>query len=374
MSRDFPSRVVVDLEAYAANLGVVRRLAGPQCRVIAVIKANAYGHGFQRMARAALDAGAAMLAVAMVHEAVALREAGITAPILVLVQPDPEGLPALVAHDLEVMLSDVAAAEALGAAAHRAGRVAAVHCKVDTGMGRQGFACDRAAAEIVRVTRISNLDVVGIATHFPNAEAPDDPFTREQVKRFRGVLRELEKGGVPFEMVHAANSAAVVNYHDSLFDAVRTGLMTYGVWPSTGTPVPGLLQPVLRWEARIAQVRDLPKGATVGYGSTYTTPAPMRAAVLPVGYADGYRIQLSNRADVLLHGRRCPVRGRISMDQTVVDVTHLPVRPQPGEVAVLIGRDGDEQITAEELAERAGTIPYDILTGIGRRVWRAYRP
>lgn len=373
MSRTFPTRVVIDLEAYAANLGVVRRLIGPQPRIVAVVKANAYGHGLVRMARAARDAGAGMIAVAMLHEAVSLREAGIDAPILVMVQPDPEALPAAVAHHLEVMVSDTAAAEALGEAARRAGTVAAIHCKIDTGMGRQGFPLETAVRDIQKITRLSHLDVVGMATHFPNAEAPDDVYTHNQIKNFRQALRAIEKAGVPFETVHAANSAAVVNYHDSLFDAVRVGLMTYGVWPSEGTPVAGLLRPVLRWEARIAQVRELPTGATIGYGSTYTTPAPMRAAVLPVGYADGYRIQLSNHADVLIHGQRCPVRGRVSMDQTVVDVTHLPVPPRPGETAVLIGGDGGERITAEELAERAGTIPYDILTGIGRRVWREYR-
>lgn len=372
MSRSFPTRVVVDLGAYAANLGVARRLAGPGPRIIAVIKANAYGHGLVRMARAARAAGADMLAVAMAHEGVSLRGAGVDAPILVLVQPDAEGIAAAAAHGLEVMISDAGAAEALGEAARRAGRVAAVHCKIDTGMGRQGFAVETADAEIQRVTRIPHLDVVGVATHFPNAEAPDDPFTQNQIRAFQQAIRALEIRGVPFETRHAANSAALVNYHDSLFDAVRVGLMTYGVWPSMGTPVPGLLWPVLRWEARIAQVRELPRGATVGYGSTYTTPAPMRAAVIPVGYADGYRIQLSNRADVLVHGRRCPVRGRVSMDQIVVDTTHVPGRPRPGDTATLIGEDGAERITVEELAGRAGTIPYDILTGIGRRVWRDY--
>jgi alanine racemase len=367
-----PSIAHIDLQAYADNLGVVRRLVGPAVRIIAVVKANAYGHGAAPVAQRALAAGADQVAVAMVEEGVQLRAAGITAPILVLVQPAPGALPAIIEHNLALMISNIEVAEALGDLARRANRVASVHCKIDTGMGRQGFTLETAVQGIEHIARISHLDIVGVATHFANADVTDDAFTYNQIRKLRQALKDLERGGVPFEAVHAANSAAVLQYHDALFDAVRVGLMTYGVWPATAPAVPGLLQPVLRWVSQVAQVRALEAGANIGYGCTYTAHRAMRVAVVPVGYADGYRVALSNKAQVLLQGIRCSVRGRVSMDQIVVDISALPVPVKPGDPVVLIGQDGTERITVEELADLAGTIPYEILTGIGSRVTRAY--
>lgn len=367
-----PSIAHIDLQAYAGNLGVVRRLVGPAVRIIAVVKANAYGHGLIPMAQRALLAGADQVAVAMVEEAVQLRAAGITAPILVLVQPAPSALPAIIEHNLALMISNIEIAEALGELARRANRVASVHCKIDTGMGRQGFTLESAVKGIEHIARISHLDIEGVATHFANADVTDDAFTYNQIRKLRQVLKDLERSGVPFEAVHAANSAAVLQYHDALFDAVRVGLMTYGVWPATAPAVPGLLQPVLRWVSQVAQVRALEAGANIGYGCTFTAHRAMRVAVVPVGYADGYRVALSNNAQVLMQGIRCSVRGRVSMDQIVVDISALPAPVKPGDPVVLIGQDGTERITVEELADLAGTIPYEILTGIGSRVARAY--
>lgn len=371
MSWGGPSRAVVDLDAYTHNLEVARRFAESRADIIAVIKADAYGHGAVPVARAAARAGVSMLGVATVQEGMELREAGLDTPVLVMVTPPPGDLPLAVANDLTLALSDVATAERLGDLARDAGRVASIHCKVDTGMGRQGFSPGDAPDALQQIARITHVDIEGVSTHFPAAEAPDDPGTLAQIKTFRQVLKQLERRGVPFGFAHAANSAALINYTDSLFDAVRPGLITYGVWPMDQPPARGLLRRVLRWETMVVQLRDLPAGATVSYGRTYTAPAPVRTAVLPVGYADGYRHALSNNADVLIRGHRCPVLGRVCMDQTVVDVTHLhDVRC--GDTATLIGSDGDQTVTVEELARRAGTIPYDILTGIGKRVIRAY--
>jgi len=265
----------------------------------------------------------------------------------------------------------VATAETLGEMAHRTNRVVRVHCQVDSGMGRQGFNLETAAQDIQFLTRISHIDIEGIATHFPSAEKPDEPFTYNQIKQFKQVLKQLDKQGIPYEMAHAANSAAIVNYAGSIFDLVRPGLMTYGVWPSTAPVVPGMIRPVLRWETRVTQVRYLEPGSSVSYGRTYTTSARMRAAMLPIGYADGYKHSLSNKAHVLIRGQRCPVRGNICMDQTVVDVSGLE-EVRTGDVVTLLGSDGSELVTAEELARLAGTIPYEILTGIGTRVPRDY--
>ncbi len=366
------SRVIVDLDAYAHNLTVVRNLIGRECRIMAVVKANAYGHGAVPIAERAIAEGCSMLGVATVGEGVELRQAGITAPILVLMQPPHSQIAAAVEYNLRLCVSDVQTCERAGELARRVNKVVPVHCKIDTGMGRQGFDLERAAAELLFLTRISHIDIEAIATHFPTADNPRDPYTANQIRTFRHFLRELEKEGIPFEMTHAANSPAIVNHGSSACDMVRPGLMTYGVWPNMNKPPELRLRPVLRWEAQITLLRDLPTGRSVGYGRTYTTTQPMRAALLPVGYADGYKYALSNRGEVLIHGVRCPVRGAVSMDQITVDVTHAP-EAVVGDTAVLLGRDGDEIVTAEEMAALADTIPYDVLTGIGPRVSRTYK-
>lgn len=371
MSDTAASHVIVDLDAYAHNLGVVRRFTEGQAGIIAVIKADAYGHGLLPVGRKALSAGVRMLGVAAIDEGIALREAGIRAPILVMVQPLQEALAAVLEYDLTLMVSDVATAERLGELAQRARRVVSLHCKIDTGMGRQGFDVATASEDLQYLTRISHIDIQGIAMHFPVADLPEDTYTYNQIKSFKQLLKRLDRQGIPYEMAHAANSAAIVHYKDSIFDMVRPGLITYGVWPTDTPPANSLIKRVLRWETRIVQARRIASGASIGYGRTYTTPRGMRAAILPVGYADGYKHALSNRAEVLIHGRRCPVRGSVCMDQIVVDVSHVP-EAKPGDLATLIGTDGQETISAEELAQRAQTIPYDILTGIGARVARVY--
>lgn len=371
MSGTWSSRVVVDLNAYAHNLAVVRQMIPSDCAIMAVVKANAYGHGLLPLARRAIAEGAAMLGVATIDEALALRNAGINAPVIVLVQSAEEALATAVEKDIRLMISDIPTAERLGEIAHRANKVAPIHCKVDTGMGRQGLEVEQASRDLLYLTRISNVDIEGIATHFPVADLKQDPFTQNQIRLFKRLLRQLERGGVPFEIAHAANSAAIVNYEESAFGMVRPGLMTYGVWPTATPPSVCPLRPVMRWETRIVLVKELEPGSSVGYGRTYTTQDRMRAAVLPVGYADGYKHSLSNRAEVLIRGKRCPVRGSVCMDQTVVDVGGVE-GAAAGDIVTLIGTDGNETITVEELARHAQSIPYDILAGIGMRVHREY--
>ena len=365
------SQCIVNLAAYEHNLGVVRNLIGPHCAMAAVVKANAYGLGAVQVARRALEFGVTMLAVATVDEGIELREGGIEAPILVMMQSDKDILPAVIKHRLTLMLSDVKTAELLGEMARKANTVVPVHCMIDSGFGRQGFAAETAAEDVQYLTRISHIDIEGIATHFPTANKVDDAFTYGQVKVFKQLLKRLEKEGTPYELAHAANSAASVNYPGALFNMVRVGIMTYGVWPTDQPPAANLLKPVVRWETRVAQVRHLEPGSTVGYGRTYTTSERMKAAMLPVGYGDGYPHSLSNKAEVIIRGVRCPIRGSVCMDQIVVDVSHLP-RTEVGDAALLIGGDEEESITVAELACLAGTIPYEILSGIGRRVPRVY--
>jgi alanine racemase len=371
MKSSSATRVIVDLNAYANNLRIVRQMIPTECAIMAVVKANAYGHGAIRIARKALTEGVSMLGVATVDEGLSLRDAGIEAPIVVMVQPPEEAIGPAVEHELRLMISDIATAEHVGEHARRLNKVVPVHCKIDSGMGRQGFDIETALNDIAFLTRVSHIDIEGISTHFPIAETVRDQFTATQLRQFKHLLKQLEKQGIPFEMAHAANSAAIINYPNSVLDMVRPGLMTYGVWPTETPPVLSPLHPVLRWETRVIMLKEPRPGTTIGYGRTYTVQEPMKIALLPVGYADGYKYKLANNADVIIRGIRCPVRGAISMDQITVDVTSVP-GVAVGDTATLVGTDGSQSISVDELAQRAQTIPYDILTGIGPRCERVY--
>lgn len=371
MSYTASSRAIIDLDAYAHNLQAVQNIVGNQTGIIAVIKADAYGHGLLPIAEKATEADAKMIGVASIDEGITLREGGIDTPILVMIQPELNALPAIIKHNLTLMISDIATAEALGDMAHRNNMIIKVHCKIDSGMGRQGFALETSADDLQYITRISPIDIEGIATHFPAADRIDDPFTYNQIKNFKQLLRQLDKQGTPYEMAHAANSAGILQYPTSNFDRVRIGLLTYGVSPTKNVTAHPRFKPVLRWETHVTQVRSLEPGTSTGYGLTYTTPEQMRAAIIPIGYADGYKHSLSNRAQVLINGVRCPIRGSVCMDQILADITQVP-QTKPGDTVTLIGTDGDQTITTEELAEHAKTIPYEILTGIGPRVQRQY--
>jgi alanine racemase len=366
-----PSRLLIDLNAFSHNLQAVRERIPDECLLMAVVKANAYGHGAVRMAERAARDGVDMLGVAAVDEGVELREGGITLPIVVMVEAEPQSVPTAIEHNLRLTVSDLANAEKLGEQARKLNKVVAVHCKIDTGMGRQGLNLERAANDLLFLTRISHIDIEGVCTHFASADSAKDTHTPNQVRMFRQLLRDLDKEGIPYEMAHACNSAGIINQPGASFDMVRPGLMTYGVWPCPNPPESSPLRPVMRWETRVRLVRQVESGATIGYGQTYTARSRMRLVVLPVGYADGYPHALGNKAEVLIRGKRCPVRGAVSMDQIVVDVSHLP-EVNVGETAVLIGNEGSETISVEELARRAGTIPYEILVRIGRRVDRVY--
>ncbi|MCC6143881.1 MAG: alanine racemase [Candidatus Hydrogenedentes bacterium] len=371
MSRTSASTATVDLSAYAHNLAIVRKYISQRPDICAVVKANAYGHGALPMAEKAIACGIRSLAVATVDEGIELRTSGIDVPLYIMVPPGKESLAAAAEFRLTFFLADVDTAEALGEIASRANRVIPIHCMIDTGFSRQGFPFDQALHDLQYLTRISHIDIEGIATHFPVADKVEDPFTYNQIKQFRQLLKQLDKSGIPYERAHAANSAAIINYPSSTLDMVRPGLMTYGIWPVETPPQQQILRPVLRWETHVIQVKALEPGSSIGYGRTYTTAHRMRAAILPVGYADGYKHSLSNKGVVLIRGQRCPVRGSVCMDQVVVDVSHLD-RVEVGDIVTLIGADGGERITAEELAKIGGTIPYEIVTGISARVPRVY--
>ncbi|HIA48394.1 MAG TPA: alanine racemase [Candidatus Hydrogenedentes bacterium] len=365
------STLHIDLAAYRRNLQCIKGQIGAECNILPVVKANAYGHGVLPLAEAAIAEKVSTLAVATVAEGLELRSAYPAIPILVLVQPSDDELMPAIQNGLHLTLSDLNTAERVGELASKMNRIVSVHCEIDTGMGRQGFMLDAEPKAILKVTRISNVDIEGIYTHFPDADQDDATFTLYQIKTFGQQLKDLSDLGIPFETAHAANSAAILNHPTSYFDLVRPGIITYGVYPNNIVPEDTPFRPVASWTTRIVLVRDIPAGVDISYGRTYRTVNSERIAVIPVGYADGYPRALSNLAEVIIRGVRCPVRGTVTMNETMVDVSQVQ-NADVGDSVTLIGADGNERIRVEELAHKCDTIGYEILTGIGPQVARNY--
>jgi alanine racemase len=372
-----PTCLEVDLDALRRNFAAARDLAegGP---LLVAVKGNAYGHGLVPVSRTLLDAGAAFLGVATVDEGAALRAAGIEAPILVMGGYLPEEAPDLVAARLRAAVFTAEQVEPLAAAARAAGESLAVHVKVDTGMGRIGFAPDAAPALLKRIMATDGLAVEGVYTHFAEADLADSPAAAEQLSTLLKVHAELGPDAARIPYWHAANSAAVMRRlappgggpaPPALY---RPGIMLYGQPPDRDFVPPVPLAPVATWKCRLIQVKRVPAGTPISYGRTFVTGRESRIATLPVGYADGYRRALSSRGKVLVQGRRVPVVGRVCMDMTMVDVTDLPDAVAVGDEAVLLGRQGDAEITATEIADTCATIAYDILCGVSERVPRRY--
>jgi alanine racemase len=333
---------------------------------MAVLKANAYGHGARGVAPA-LAGNVEMFAVANLEEALEVRDCAPETPVLILSPALPEEREEIVRAGFIPSVSNVAEARAFSAFGD--GQAVPVHLVIDTGMGRIGVWEEEALAVARELLEMPALALAGVASHFPSAD-DDAAFTEEQIARFQHLVARLREVSAAPPVVHLENSAGVINYSAAAGDMVRPGLMLYGSSPVADFQ--RYLRPVLAWKTRVALVRSVGAGRTVSYGRTFTTPCPMRLATLAVGYADGYQRHLSNRgADVLIRGRRCAVLGRVTMDQIVVDVTALP-EVGVGEEVVLLGAQGTEEILAAELAEKAGTIPWEIFTGLGRRVERIY--
>ncbi|MFQ3663632.1 MAG: alanine racemase [Chloroflexaceae bacterium] len=363
---DRPTWLRIDLDAIAGNVRRLCALAGVP--LMAVLKGDGYGHGAVRAARAALGAGAAALAVATLGEGRALRQAGIGAPILVLGYLPPWQAEEAVALGLECALFDADAAEALHAAALARGRPARVHVKVDTGMARLGLPPAETGPFLARLRELAGLEVTGIYTHFAGAEAPDLQRTEAQLAAFTALLRELTAAGLRPPTAHAANSAALLRLPAARLDMVRPGIACYGLAPGPAAPLPEGFCPALSFHSEVAQVRDHPPGTPISYGGAFVTDRPCRIATIPAGYADGLRRAPPWR-EVLIRGRRAPIVGRICMDYAMVDVTDIP-GVRRGDAVVLIGAQGPETISAEEVAAWLGTINYEVVTGILPRVPR----
>jgi len=339
----------------------------PSAALMAVVKANGYGHGDIEVAGAAVDAGAEWLGVALAEEGLRLREAGNKTPILVLSELPPGAEAAALAADLTPTLYTAEGLARLAIAA--AGRPVAVHVKVDTGMHRAGVYPPEATARFLDRVAAAGLQLDGLFTHFATAGS-DALLVDEQLALFRKIVEDVRAAGHTPRLLHAANTAGLILHPDAHLDLVRAGIGIYGLLPEPGVGDDLGLRPALAWRSAVAMVKRLPAGERTSYGQHYRLDRDAWVATVPVGYADGYPRLLSSRADVLIGGHRCRVAGSVTMDQLIVDCGET--EPAPGQEVVLLGRQGGEEVNAEELAGLAGTIAYEIVTGIGERVPREF--
>ena len=365
---DRPAWIEVNLSAIANNISAVRQFVSPTTQVMAIVKANAYGHGLIPASRAAIKGGASALGVALLQEGVALRSAGITAPVVVLAPTMPEQADSIVVHKLSQTIGHPDAIPSLEAAAKRHNTRARIHLKVDTGMGRLGLLSDEVLAFAKKIDQNPHLFLEGIATHVAWERTEDMDKARHQIKTFIACLSKLTDISVTWR--HAANSVMTVHMPESHFDLVRVGLLTYGIPPTQGAG-PLSLSPALSIKARIAQVRNFSAGQTLSYGGTYTLTRPSRIALAPLGYADGYNRQMSNKSHVLIRGKPCPVVGAICMDVIMIDVTDIPP-VAVGEEIVLLGQQGDCKITVNDLAQWGNYISHEVVSLLDARLPRHY--
>lgn len=375
----------IDLSAISNNLKIIKNLSR-NSPVIAVVKANAYGHGAIDVSRRLVDDGVGYLAVAFTEEAKELRNAGINSPILVLFDPDIDDI---FTHNLIPVIRDKKTAVALSKKAEENNRDISVHIKIDTGMGRLGFA-ENTAKEILEIANLRGISIDGVMSHFSEADLLDTSFAMMQINRFNAIKAELLNNGLNVRLFHIANSAAVMTLPESHLNAVRPGLMLYGYSPiqkaedkkirswedkkfSTSQPLNLLtpLIPAMTVKTKILALRKLPAGTPISYGRTFITKRDSLIGVIPVGYADGFSRRFSNNAEVLVSGKKVPVVGRVCMDLTMIDLTDVE-HVEEGDEAIIIGRQGNESIDAAELALRADTIPYEILTSLGNMAKKVY--
>ena len=365
--------VEIDLPAIDRNVGRIKQALPHHVRYVAVVKANAYGHGMPEVATRLMQAGVDCFAVANVAEAARLREVGHDVDILLLSPTLPAEMPRALHLGLDVTLNSLEEARALAGFARAAGRRARVHVKVDTGMGRAGVWHEEAAALFEEVRSSPDLEWRGVYTHFSDADADND-FTAEQRRIFLRLLDSIPPAERGRLLIHADNSAGLESFSaDSPFNAVRIGLMQYGLPPSAGSFLASLRpEPVLSFHARVVLIKHLPAGTAVSYGRTRVLDRPSRVAVVAVGYGDGVPTAASNRGHFLIRGRRCPILGRVTMDQTIVDVTDLP-EAALGDVVTILGAQGEARITVGEFCASADCIPWEALCTLTQRVQRVYR-
>ena len=367
-----PTMVEIDLGALTDNYRQLRQVVSPLVKFLAVVKADAYGHGAVPISKRLDELGVDFLGVATVKEGLEVREEGVCKPILVMSGIYREEVETVLRYRLTPMIYRIEIAEALSAEAGKVDKKIPVHIKVDTGMGRLGVLYKEAPAFFSQLQRLKNIVIEGVASHLSTADDENQSFAKEQLRRFFWALEKIKKGGVSPPLCHIANSAALINLPDAHLNLVRPGIMLYGSYPSPSLKDKIILRSVMSWKSRVADLKKVPGGFFISYGRTFSASRPSLIAAIPVGYADGYSRLLSNQGEILLKGKRAPVIGRVCMDWTMVDVTDIP-RVEVGEEVVLMGRQWDEEITPDEIATRIGTIPYEILCSVGKRSPRIYK-
>jgi alanine racemase len=365
------TRAIVDLDVIAGNVVALRRLVPPETRFLAVVKADAYGHGAPEVAATVLKAGASILGVATVSEGLILRRCGITVPILLLGSIDPSDVRSAIAADLEITVAEPDLLDAIEREAAGRSVPVALHVKIDTGLRRYGAMPERAAYLARRIDQHAHLRLAGISTHFASSDEPEEPFTHEQYAIYQRIVAQLEREGIVPGCLHVSNSAALITGVGVEQGMVRAGIALYGMPPSEEVPLPAGVQPAMRIESRVARVTPLAPGDTVGYNRKWRAEVPTLGVLVPIGYADGYRRGLFGKAWAGLHGQRAPLIGRVSMDQTV-----FAVPPDAdvgvGDVVHLMGRAEDGAPAASDLAVMLDTNTYEILVSIRARIPRMY--
>lgn len=363
----------IDMDALAHNVGEIRRRIGKDIKLCCVIKANAYGHGAVEFAKFLEETYTDWFAVSSVDEGVELRSAGIKKPILVLGTTFECQYETALDNDITLTVYTMDSAARLNETAKKCGRLANVHIKLDTGMSRIGFGvCEKAADEICRIANFSNINVQGLFTHFACADMAGREVTSQQFEKYMHMVEMLSLRGVEIPLKHCANSAGIMEYGEFHMDMVRAGIILYGLYPSDEISHQSIdLKPVMSLKSHIAYIKTIPAGTAVSYGGTYVTDKETVLATIPVGYADGYFRSLSNKGCVLVHGKYAPIRGRVCMDQFMVDVTEIE-NVCEGDTVVLMGSDGGSILTAEMVSKPAGSFNYEFVCEVGRRVPRVY--
>jgi alanine racemase len=370
--RHYPITAEIDLDAFKNNIQELRKTLKPECKLIAVVKANAYGHGIVKMAEYALQFGADSLAVARASEAIQLRKNDIYSPILVFGYTTDDEIEALIADNITFTIFDYAMAKKISDHAKKLNRLSIIHIKIDTGMSRLGFVSKIETLNIIKkIKELPNIFLEGVYTHFADADNYDKHYTLQQLAQFKKFLKLLEENNIDIPIKHAANSAATIDHPDAHFDAVRPGIALYGLYPSEYVNKNKVkLKPVLKLKVEVAQVETIQKGTKVGYGCRFTADEDMKIATLPIGYADGFTRMLKN-GEVLVKGCRAPVIGTICMDQCMINIKDIP-DIKAGDEVVIIGRQINEIIHAEDIAKKLSTINYEVACMISFRIPRVY--
>lgn len=362
-----PTWLEIDLSRIRANYRVVRELVPAQTHIMCVLKDDAYGHGAVRVAAALQEAGAEWFALTTLEEALKLRNAGITGRMLVFGGVPRTAVPLAIRHHIAMSIPGLDAGQELSVSAGH--ERATVHLKVDTGMGRAGVLVDGAMDALRGLKGLENIDVEGLYSHFSCADS-DESYSSMQLRRFEKLLHQATAEGIRPPIAHISNSAGILTMKQAMFEAVRPGLLLYGLSPLEGVPISGL-KPALSFKTRVVACKDVPAGYGISYGRTYLTFKPTRIALLPVGYSDGYSRLLSNKASVLIRERRAPVIGRVTMDIIMIDVSGVP-GAGVGDEVVLIGEAGGQRITAGDLGSMMRSISWEVLTLVGKLVPRVY--